>query len=654
LGFATLGCASAPPDTLSKKDLSSKTQKPSAAEQQDFQEIESHFSQGTTEKISPKISAFLSKYPHSSFLPALENIRGLLLLKQKNFNRAILQFKKAIDLTPSDPSFHQYVYYNLATAQANSGQIDLALKTLSAIKLHNLDKSNQIKVNYLKASIYYKKALPLEAVRQLMEGGELFTDTDNQASRGPYIRLLEESLQKIENPESIEALYRQYQTSPRADVILLRLGSMSLAKGDSANGELYLKTLLFKFPQSSYTFEATSLLSKPKQATPDKYGDFEKYTIGVLLPLKGKFAKFGYKSLQGIELAFCIFDSSESEHRFTLAIEDSGEEPEQAIQALERLVSKHHVAAVIGPMLSKGVDQISHRAQELGIPIISLARKASSPQEFVFQGGLTQQLQAYEIARHSIQTLGLKKFAILYQSDKFGNEMNQYFWDAVESMGGKIVASESYSPGETDFRKSVDRLSGLYYLDARQRELDLLSEERESNNIKKRTRKTEQFFNLKPIVDYEAVFLPDEPKVAGQILPTFAYRDVEHINFLGTSSWNSPEFLSRAQNYAEKSSFVDAYFSESRKPSIINFIKKYRSIFLQEPGALEILAYDAAFVIKTTLTQSQSALNRTELRDQLKLTKNLPGSIGDITIKDGQLNRNLLVLTVKNGQFVDQ
>ncbi|MEO7162237.1 MAG: penicillin-binding protein activator, partial [Bdellovibrionia bacterium] len=326
----------------------------------------------------------------------------------------------------------------------------------------------------------------------------------------------------------------------------------------------------------------------------------------------------------------------------------------QALQALNRLVQKHHVVAVIGPMLSKGVDQISQRAQELGVPLISLARKASSTQDFVFQGGLTQQLQAYEIARHAIQDLGLKRFATLYPSDKFGTEMSQYFWDSVETLGGKIVAAESYSPGETDFRKSVDRLSGLFYLNARQRELDLLAEERESNNIKKRTRKTEQFFNLKPIVDYEAVFIPDEPKVAGQILPTFAYRDVEHIRFLGTSSWNSPEFLTRAQNYADKSSFVDAFLTESEKPSIVNFLKKYRATFSQEPTALEVLAYDAALVLKSTLSSPSASLTRNEVKERLKAIKDFPGTTGNITFKDGQLSRNLLVITVKNGLFKAQ
>src|SRR3954471_2697589 len=102
-------------------------------------------------------------------------------------------------------------------------------------------------------------------------------------------------------------------------------------------------------------------------------GPVDVNAIGVLLPMKGKYAKFGQRSLQSIELALGIFNR-DKESRFSLVIEDSGEEPEQAIRALNRLVTKHHVIAVIGPLLSKGIDQITQRAHELAIPLVTLTR----------------------------------------------------------------------------------------------------------------------------------------------------------------------------------------------------------------------------------------------------------------------------------------
>src|SRR5690606_22300570 len=88
-------------------------------------------------------------------------------------------------------------------------------------------------------------------------------------------------------------------------------------------------------------------------------------TVGVLLPVSGRFAKFGAESLQAIQLAFRIFNTDEPDTKVTLAIEDSGDTPEQAVSALNKLFFKHKVIAVVGPLLSKGIDQVTQRAEEL-------------------------------------------------------------------------------------------------------------------------------------------------------------------------------------------------------------------------------------------------------------------------------------------------
>ncbi len=507
-------------------------------ETKEFHEIEALYKQNLTADAQIKIVEFIKNFPHSTTLPAVENFFGLLLLKDKKPSEASLHFQKAIELNPNNKTFNQYIFFNLASAQFDSNEINLAQQTVSKIDTNLLDNDNRLKLSYLTARILEKTTPPVDS-----------------------------------------------------------------------------------------------------------------HAVGILLPMKGKFAKYGVKSLQGIQLAFGIFNSEDTDSNVKLIVEDSGEEPEQAIKALNRLAIKHHVVAVIGPMLAKGAAQISQRAQELGVPLISLSRRTGPVQDYVFQGGMTQQLQAFEIARYAIQNLKLNRFAMIYPNDKMSTEMSENFWDAVESLGGKIVGVESYNTGETDFRVLIDKLSGLYYTEARQQELDLLEKARMENHITKKTRKTEKYYNLKPIVDYDAVFIPDEPKIAGQILPTFAYRDVENIKFLGTSSWNSPDFLSRVQSYGEKAAFVDAFFPESDSTLVQNFSKKYKSTYSQDPDSLEALAYDVGSILNTILTSTSHNLSRADIRDRLKAVHDFHGVTGNITYKDGQFSRNLTVITVKNGHF---
>lgn len=634
----------------SEESFSVPLDQASPRENRDYQEIENLFVKNDFEATQIKIQNFSKHHPHGVLLPSVENLYGLLLLKNKKAVEAIDHFNQAIQLNPKNEQFNQYVLYNLATAQYEAEQIDAAQQTAANIQADKLDKANRLKLFYLKASIYQKKSLPLEASRQLLTAGLLLSSGELQENRKLFNKLLDQSLQAINDLEALQRLYQEFEDSPIVDSLLFRLGSQEMALGNTGTGEAHFKLLNTRFPQNPYYAQVNEILSRIQNQSP-----VESKTVGVLLPIKGKFGKYGLKSLQGIQMAFGIFNSDEPDQKLTLVVEDAGDEPEQAIKALNKLVLKDHVIAVIGPMLTKGVDQISQRAQELGVPLISLARRASTAagSDYVFQGGLTQQIQAYEMARYAYDKLNARRFALIYPNDKLGTEVTNSFWDAIESLGGKIVGAESYAPGETDFRKSIDRLSGTHYAEARQRELDLLAQERDANNIKKKTRKTEQFFNLKPIVDYDAVFIPDEPKVAGQIIPTFAYRDVDHVQFLGTSSWNTPDFLSRGQNYIENAAFVDALFLNSSNPDSQKFVTRYRNTYSQDPTPMEALAFDAAKLVQDILTSSRSGLSRSEMRDKLKKVSGFPGVTGKISYQDGQFFRNLKVITVKGGQFAE-
>ncbi len=66
---------------------------------------------------------------------------------------------------------------------------------------------------------------------------------------------------------------------------------------------------------------------------------------------------------------------------------------------MTKLVNQHHAAVVIGPLLSKGITQITQKAQEMGVPLVNLARNPGFQGDYIFQGGVTLQLQSQEVAR---------------------------------------------------------------------------------------------------------------------------------------------------------------------------------------------------------------------------------------------------------------
>jgi branched-chain amino acid transport system substrate-binding protein len=464
-------------------------------------------------------------------------------------------------------------------------------------------------------------------------------------------------LSDVGSASTLEELYKNYFDSPLADLILFHLATVEMRQGDRSKAKDNFETLLTKFPASMHAAQASEALKSEQNL-----GPIDKMSVGVLLPLKGKFARFGSRNLEAIELAFGIFGPGNKDipSNVTLVIEDSGEEPEQAVAALEKLANQYRVVAVIGPLLSKGIDAVSQRAQELGVPLISLAR--STPASFgafanasgnsFFQGGVTLQQQAEQIANYAVNKLKLTRFAEVYPKDKVGVESGSQFWDAIETLGGQMRGAESYTPDETDFRQVIDKLSGLYYTEARDNELQELAKIRATNKIKKHTRKTEQYFSLRPVVDYQAVFIPEEPKVTGQILPTFAYRDVDHVKFLGTAAWNSPELYQRAQSYADGVLFTDAFYPDSLSLMSRKFVENYKTNFNGAPTTMEATAYDAALVLQHALNDG-GAPDRDELRSRLQKIKDFPGATGKITIDKGLFSRDLKVLTFAHGKVTE-
>ena len=611
-----------------------------ARETRDFRIIHGLFSKGEYEEVLPKMTFFEKRYPQSDYLPQIRNLRGLTYLATKRPLHAIQGFKKALEVS-EDTNFKQFVLYNLATAQFEANQVDETQQTLAEIHPESLDRETTIKFHSLRSKLYEQINLPIESAREILSVGRVIQPSDSNKF---YNEQLEKYLKTTEDVSLLDSIYRDFEDSLFADTVLYRLGSLQIARGNTSEGQGYLRRLTEKFPNSSYYAYASNLIGSSDNQTV-----VDSTAVGVLLPLKGKFAKFGTQTLQAIQLAFRIFNVDEPDTKISLILADSGDDANQTLKALEELYFKHHVVAVIGPLHSKGVEPVTQRAEELGLPIITLSQQPGINGDFVFSAGLTHSLQAFELARYAIERMGLKKFAILHPRDKFGEQYSQSYWDAIEALGGEVVGVESYPSGDTDFRQPIDKLSGLYYTEARQRELDELAKLRQENNIKKRNRKTEKYFSLKPIVDYQAVFIPDEPKVAAQIFPTFAYRDIDKMQFFGPAGWHTDELITRAQASAEGAIFVDAFYSRSTSPGVKKFVTKYQSTFGEEPGVLEALGYDAAIILNSVLGNRSRA--RIEVRDDLKSLNNFPGVTGKISYRAGQLARSLTFLTVRRGQI---
>jgi ABC-type branched-subunit amino acid transport system substrate-binding protein len=592
------------------------------------------------------------------------NLRGLIYFQTRNLQGAVQDFEAAVQLAnrsldQSDSLLH-LTRYNLGNALFQMNKPQEAFDILQAVNAEALDQDTRMRFHHLYGNVFAAREQHLDSMLQYLYAANLAKDV---AARDTF-------LQKALNTSK-----NIYLKDPKAD--LERISALSFP-GSSPAG-VAVKVLMARgYMYSGNPSEAESLLkdalasaepTHPLRAkAEDMLADLGKITevkpnaVGVLLPLSGKFAKFGRLCLNAIMMAYGVYEDMPDAHNKSgvrLVIRDSGESAETAQEKFEELVQEEKVIAVIGPLLSKQFPAVARRAQEFGVPLFSLSQRIEGSQlgSYVFPIALSPNQQIELIVNHAMQKNGYKRFAVLAPSDSFGNEYVQLFWDAVEKNGGQVVGIERYEPRATDFRDEIKRLLGLEYLGARKTELEDLKRrgDRYAATLKvkgKLRQRLMKAYEAQAVVDFDAIFIPDDPATIGQIAPAFAVQDVANIPMLGINTWNTAEIVQRAGRYLQKSLFVDGFFASSQNPKTTEFLQNYTKHFQTMPGTIEVQAYDAGKILMAAIGEGRPK-TRAKLRDQLLSQEKFAGISGDFLFTPGGVQRGAHLLTVKGNSIVE-
>ncbi|MGC8899917.1 MAG: penicillin-binding protein activator [bacterium] len=357
--------------------------------------------------------------------------------------------------------------------------------------------------------------------------------------------------------------------------------------------------------------------------------------IGCILPLSGEFASYGKQVLNGIELALGIFSTTTSPYK--LFIKDSGGIPEVAVKQAEELIKQDHVAAIIGPLLSSTSQEVAYKMQAYHVPMIYLNQRSSITRtgDYIFQNSLTPEDQTRELVNYAMQKLGISKFAVLYPMNAYGEDMMRAFVKQVLEHGGSITGMEGYYPTETDFKVQIKKLVGTYYLDLRKSDIAKLPPGQKDN--------------VSPIIDFSAIFIPDNYEKVAMIAPQLLYYDVNNVQLLGGNGWSSEQLIQMGGRYVDGGIFTDGFFTESTNPATRAFIQSYEGLFHQEPTVLSALGYDSANILKLAM---QNAQNRADIKDNILKIKDFNGVSGTISYNNNQVPVKTLYLLKVSGKKI--
>ncbi|MFT5359362.1 MAG: ABC-type branched-subunit amino acid transport system substrate-binding protein, partial [Polyangiales bacterium] len=194
----------------------------------------------------------------------------------------------------------------------------------------------------------------------------------------------------------------------------------------------------------------------------DRTGQADPRAIGAILPLSGRGREVGQLALQAMMLGASLPPGAppgpDSPRVF---FRDSAGDSTRAEAAVNDLVTVHRVTAIVGPPDTESSRAAARRAQELGVPYISLApdfeMTAIGPNVFRFLPTFEEELSALVVASRSS---GASRIAILRPANNFGQRAHQALTAVLEELGVTLAADVQYDPSATSFREPMTELRG--------------------------------------------------------------------------------------------------------------------------------------------------------------------------------------------------
>lgn len=319
--------------------------------------------------------------------------------------------------------------------------------------------------------------------------------------------------------------------------------------------------------------------------------------VGVYAALTGSEAAFGQATVQGAKLAAEEINAAGGVlgKPIRLVIEDDQGRAQEAASVVTKLVTSDNVIAVIGENSSNQSLAAAPICQDAKVPMISPSSTnpdVTKKGDYIFRVCFTDPYQGKALATFVRNTLKLETAAILRDNkNDYSVGLAQFFREAFEQLGGRIVEQKDYSGGDNDFRPQLTAIR-----------------------------------EAKP----QVVFIPGFYTDVGQI--AIQARDLGLTQpLVGGDGWDSPTVIEIGGKAVDGCYFSDHYFVGEPRPAVQRFVAEINKRTGKSPDANATLGYDAVRIFAEAATRAGS-LDRKAIRDQIAVTKDFQGVSGVITM----------------------
>jgi branched-chain amino acid transport system substrate-binding protein len=338
--------------------------------------------------------------------------------------------------------------------------------------------------------------------------------------------------------------------------------------------------------------------------------------LAVVGPLTGSMAVVGQQFIDGARLAVDEVNAKGglNGRKVELVTEDDRNDPKEAASIAQKLSLDKDLYGVLGSYSSSASFAsipIYEKAQ-----IVQITPSASHPKlpeisKYMFRMWTGIDIYSPQLADFAVTKRGFKKFAVIYVNNDFGKANHEYFAAKAKSLGAAVVSEETFLDGDKDFKTQLTKVKA-----ANPDALVVLS------------------------YYVEGALVAQQARAAGLKTP-----------IISTGTFMEPEFLKLAGPAAEGIFFNTEFHPDDPRPTVQDFIKKFRAAYPgKEPAPYHATSYDAAAMLLQVLKQVN--LDRSKVADALTNIQ-FSGAEGPISWKAGKgiVKRNIFV-EIKNGKFV--
>lgn len=344
----------------------------------------------------------------------------------------------------------------------------------------------------------------------------------------------------------------------------------------------------------------------------------DEIVLGEYGSLTGGTATFGTSTHAGVLQAIDELNASGGllGKKVRVVVEDDQSKPEEAVTAVLKLIKQNKVVAVIGEVASSRSLAAAPQCQQNKIPMLSSAStnpKVTEVGDYIFRACFIDPFQGSTMAKFAMNTLKLKRFAILTDTkNDYSVGLAQYFRETVKKMGGEIIAEQSYSEGDIEFKAQLTSI--------------------------KATNPEAVFV---PGYYTECALIARQAKELGLMAP-----------LLGGDGWDSPKTTEIGGAAVEGVYFSNHYSEQEDRPEVKKFIEAYKKHNAGVvPDAMAVLGYDATMLMADAIKRAGST-EGPKIRDALAATKNFSGVSGNITIDEKRnAQKSIVVLKIEGGRF---